>query len=92
MTVSPMHFESKPFAGTRRLWQLLFLQTDSRSQKGLGGRLRAWFDAAQGWILVAIIGFITALIAYFVDVTETAVFDIKEGYCTGKTEMLIIQS
>ena len=41
-----------------------------RSRKDVRGRLAAWFDGAQGWILVAIIGIITALIAYVVNVTE----------------------
>ncbi|KAI9886494.1 MAG: hypothetical protein M1823_001674 [Watsoniomyces obsoletus] len=53
-----------------------------RGQRGLGGRLRMMFDAMQGWILVGIIGCVTAIIAYGVDVSETCVFDIKEGYCT----------
>ena len=52
-----------------------------RSRRDWRGRVQAWFDGAQGWILVAIIGCITACIAYFVDVTETAIFDLKEGYC-----------
>lgn len=52
-----------------------------RSRKDIRGRLWAWFDGMQGWLLVAIIGFITASIAYFVDVTEAAIFDYKEGYC-----------
>ena len=54
---------------------------DLRSRKDIRGRIYAWFDGAQGWILVAIIGCITACIAYFVNVTETSIFDIKEGYC-----------
>lgn len=58
-----------------------FRVRDLRSRKDLRGRIYAWFDGAQGWILVAIIGCITAIIAYFVNVTETTVFDIKEGYC-----------
>ncbi|KAI9713664.1 MAG: hypothetical protein M1812_006636 [Candelaria pacifica] len=53
-----------------------------RSRKDIRGRLWAFVDGAQGWILVAIIGGITAMIAYFVDVTETAIFDMKLGYCT----------
>jgi chloride channel 3/4/5 len=52
------------------------------SQKGLRGRIRIMFDAVQGWILVAIIGSITALAAYFVNVTEGVLFDFKTGYCT----------
>lgn len=59
-----------------------FRVRELRSRKDLRGRIYAWFDGAQGWILVAIIGCITACIAYFVDVTETSIFDIKEGYCT----------
>lgn len=59
-----------------------FRVRDLRSRKDLRGRISAWFDGAQGWILVAIIGCITACIAYFVDVTEASIFDIKEGYCS----------
>ena len=60
-----------------------FRVRDLRSRKDIRGRLYAWFDGAQGWILVAIIGFITACLAYFVNVSETAIFDVKEGYCKG---------
>jgi chloride channel 3/4/5 len=52
-----------------------------QKRKDVRGRLWAWFDSAQGWILVAIIGCLTACIAYFVDVTESSIFDLKEGYC-----------
>ena len=55
---------------------------DLRSRKDIQGRIYAWFDGAQGWLLVAITGCITACIAYFVNVTETSIFDIKEGYCS----------
>lgn len=58
-----------------------FRVRDLRSRKDVRGKLYAWFDGAQGWILVAIIGCITACMAYFVTVTETSIFDIKEGYC-----------
>ncbi|KAF9893411.1 hypothetical protein FE257_011843 [Aspergillus nanangensis] len=57
---------------------------DLRARKDLRGRLLAWFDGAQGWVLVAVIGCITAAIAYFVDVTEDVVFDVKEGFCATK--------
>jgi hypothetical protein len=42
----------------------------------------AFLDGAQGWILSALVGFITATIAYLVDVSEAPVFDWKEGYCS----------
>ena len=58
-----------------------FRVRDLKSRKDFRGRLYAWFDGAQGWILVAIIGCLTACIAYFVNVTESSIFDIKEGYC-----------
>ncbi|KAK2743014.1 hypothetical protein FQN57_004970 [Myotisia sp. PD_48] len=53
-----------------------------RSRRDIRGRLLAWFDGAQGWILVAIIGLITACVAYFVDVTEIVIFDLKKGFCS----------
>ena len=53
-----------------------------RSRKDIRGRLAAWFDGAQGWILVAIIGVLTAVCAYVVNITETTMFDWKQGYCT----------
>ena len=58
-----------------------FRVRDLRARKDLRGRMYAWFDGAQGWMLVALIGCITACIAYFVNVTESSVFDIKEGHC-----------
>lgn len=58
-----------------------FRVRDLRARKDLRGRISAWFDGAQGWILVAIIGFITACVAFFVNISETSIFDYKEGYC-----------
>lgn len=55
-----------------------------RSRKDFRGRVQAFFDGAQGWILVAIIGIFTAGFAYLIDVSEAAVFDYKTGYCTTK--------
>lgn len=80
----------------KRVWYDQFTSTDwvhdsiadgfrvreLRKRKDLRGRMIAWFDGAQGWILVAVIGIFTAVIAYFVDVTETSIFDLKQGYCT----------
>lgn len=55
-----------------------------RSRKDIRGRLAAWFDGAQGWVLVAIIGVLTAICAYFVNTTESTIFDLKQGHCTKK--------
>lgn len=54
-----------------------------RARKDFRGRILAMFDGAQGWVLAALIGGITALIAYCVDVSEAVVFDFKEGHCRG---------
>ncbi|KAE9987475.1 hypothetical protein EG327_003798 [Venturia inaequalis] len=53
-----------------------------RARKGWHGRVERLYDATQGWILVAIIGFLTACMAYFVNVTERILFDYKSGYCS----------
>ncbi|EEQ31601.1 hypothetical protein McanMca71_006097 [Microsporum canis] len=53
-----------------------------RSRRDIRGKLLAWFDGAQGWVLVAIIGLLTACVAYFVDVTEIVIYDLKEGFCS----------
>ena len=88
--------DSKLLSADERVWYDQFTSTDwvhdsiadnfrvreLRGRKDVRGRLHAWFDGAQGWLLVAIIGFITACIAYFVNLTETCVFDIKQGYCS----------
>lgn len=53
-----------------------------RHRKDFRGRVLALCDGAQGWILVAVIGCITAAIAYFVDIADKHVFDLKAGICT----------
>ncbi|OJD37583.1 chloride channel protein [Diplodia corticola] len=52
------------------------------SRKGLRYALVAAFDSCSGWIAVAVIGSITACIAFVVDVAEATVSDWKLGYCT----------
>lgn len=83
------------FPPDERVWYDQFTSTDwvhdsiadgfrlrnLRARKDIRGRIYAWLDGAQGWTLVALIGCITAIIAYFVNVTETSIFDIKEGLC-----------
>ncbi|KAK3066521.1 hypothetical protein LTR53_017093, partial [Teratosphaeriaceae sp. CCFEE 6253] len=52
------------------------------SQKGLRHKLLALFDEASGWIAAALIGTLTACVAFTVDVAEATVSDWKQGYCT----------
>ncbi len=86
---------SDSFGPDERVWYDQFTSTDwvhdsiadayrvkaLRSRKDIGGRIRAFFDGAQGWILSALVGFVTAVVAYTVDVSEAPVFDWKDGYC-----------
>jgi chloride channel 3/4/5 len=53
-----------------------------RARKDIRGRLYAFFDGSQGWILSALVGCVTATIAYLVDIAEPPVFDFKEGHCS----------
>ncbi|KAH7412982.1 chloride channel [Cadophora sp. MPI-SDFR-AT-0126] len=53
-----------------------------RGRTDLRGRIKSTFDGVQGWILSAVVGFFTAVIAYVVDISEAPVFDWKDGYCS----------
>lgn len=91
-----MHSAKASLWQDNRVWYDQFTSTDwvhdniadayrvkaLRSRKDIRGRLAAWFDGAQGWILVAIIGVLTAVCAYVVNTTETILFDLKQGHCT----------
>lgn len=46
-------------------------------------RLKLWWDAAQGWVAAFIIGVLTAIVAFLVDVSVASVADWKEGRCAG---------
>ena len=54
-----------------------------KSREGIRGRLISYFDSSQGWIAAALIGVLTACVAFLVDVAEATVSDWKLGYCTG---------
>ena len=53
-----------------------------RYQPGLRYRLLSAWDGMQGWVAAAVIGVLTACVAFCVDVAEATVSDWKEGYCT----------
>ena len=57
-----------------RLWQL-------RSRRSLRGRVRSALDRSVDWVTVTIVGFLTALIAFFIVRSEQWLFDLKEGRC-----------
>lgn len=49
--------------------------------QGLRGQLINLWDGFQGWLLVTIVGFVTACIAFSIIRAEMWLFDLKEGYC-----------
>lgn len=53
-----------------------------RGQQGWRYRLWASYDAAQGWIVVTIIGAAIGLNAAFLNIATEWLSDIKLGYCT----------
>ncbi|KAK7053320.1 hypothetical protein VNI00_003946 [Paramarasmius palmivorus] len=52
-----------------------------RKRKSLRARVRLAFDKSLGWIIVTIVGFLTAVVAFLVVRSEQFLFDLKEGYC-----------
>jgi chloride channel 3/4/5 len=52
-----------------------------RRHKSVGGRMRNAGDRLMGWIIVTIVGFLTAIAAFLIVRSEQWLFDIKYGYC-----------
>ncbi|KAK4891627.1 hypothetical protein LTR27_009796 [Elasticomyces elasticus] len=51
-------------------------------RKGLRYQLANLFDDASGWIAAALIGTLTACVAFIVDIAAALLSDYKTGYCT----------
>lgn len=56
--------------------------TRLRHRKSLRSKLRLMFDKSLGWIIVTIVGFLTAVVAFLVVRSEQWFFDAKYGYCS----------
>lgn len=52
-----------------------------RRHKSVRGRMRIAGDRLMGWIIVTIVGFLTAIAAFLIVRSEQWLFDIKYGYC-----------
>ncbi|CAI2192403.1 2997_t:CDS:2, partial [Funneliformis geosporum] len=52
------------------------------SIKGIRGWIIKTYDGLQGWLLVFLIGIVTACFAAGVDIAAEWGYDLKEGYCT----------
>ena len=52
-----------------------------RRHKSVRGRMQIAADRMMGWVIVTIVGFLTAVIAFLIVRSEQWLFDIKYGYC-----------
>ena len=52
-----------------------------RKRKSFRGRLRNRLDRSIGWIIVTLVGFLSAVVAFVIVRSEQWLFDIKNGYC-----------
>ncbi|KAF8664358.1 hypothetical protein AX16_000730 [Volvariella volvacea WC 439] len=52
-----------------------------RRRNSIRARIRLVMDRSIGWIVVTIVGFLTAIVAFLVVRGEQWLFDLKEGYC-----------
>ncbi|KAH0342436.1 chloride channel protein, partial [Aureobasidium melanogenum] len=55
---------------------------DIHNKKNLKGKALALFDSSSGWIAAAMIGALTACVAYLVDIAAATVSDWKLGHCS----------
>ncbi|KAJ4483361.1 chloride channel [Lentinula aciculospora] len=53
-----------------------------RRRKSLKARIRLASDRLLGWVIVTIVGSLTAVFAFLVVTGERWLFSLKEGYCT----------
>ncbi len=60
----------------------LYNINENNKKKGLRGKLLKLYDDLQGWILITVIALIFSIIAYFIDIAESFLVDIKRGFCT----------
>ncbi|KAG8730888.1 hypothetical protein FRC11_005582 [Ceratobasidium sp. 423] len=52
-----------------------------RRRRSTRGKLLNMVDRSIGWIIVTIVGFLTAVVAFVIIRSEQWLFDVKEGYC-----------
>jgi chloride channel 3/4/5 len=54
-----------------------------RKRTSLRGRIRLQVDRSIGWLIVTIVGILTAIAAFLIVRSEQWLFDFKSGYCQG---------
>jgi len=53
-----------------------------RKRTSFRGRMRSRIDSSVGWVIVTIVGFLSAVVAFMIVRSEQWLFDFKSGYCT----------
>lgn len=56
-------------------------QARLRRRKSVRGKFRRQVDRSVGWLIVSIVGFLTAVVAFLIVRSEQWLFDLKEGIC-----------
>lgn len=57
-------------------------QARLRRRKSSRGKLKRHIDRSIGWVIVTIVGFLTAVVAFMIVRSEQWLFDLKEGHCS----------
>lgn len=52
-----------------------------RRRQSVRARIRLFIDKSLGWVIVTIVGILTAIVAFLVVRSEQWLFDLKDGYC-----------
>ena len=52
-----------------------------RRRNSVRARIRLFIDKSLGWVIVTIVGILTAIVAFLVVRSEQWLFDLKDGYC-----------
>lgn len=52
-----------------------------RRRNSVRARIRLFIDKSLGWVMVTIVGILTAIVAFLVVRSEQWLFDLKDGYC-----------
>lgn len=73
VTIDWLHDAIKESSRIRRVRHL--------ATRSLRGAIANAWDRFQGWLIVTVVGVLTALVAFMIIRSEMAFFDLKEGYC-----------
>lgn len=52
------------------------------NRKSFRGKIRIALDRFIGWVVVSIVAFLTAVVAFMIVRSEMFLYDLKEGYCS----------